>query len=81
MENMLNLRGAVLGKYRTIEEFANAIGWKRGKASRIINGVQEPNSTEIQEMTACLEIDTIQGFVQIFFASLSTMWTDEQTAG
>lgn len=80
MENILTLRGAVLSKYKTIGAFANAVGWKRNKASRIINGVQEPNSVEIQEITACLEIDNSQVFMQIFFTSLSTMWTNKQTA-
>lgn len=80
MENILTLRGVVLSKYKTIGAFAEAVGWKRNKASRILNGVQEPNSTEIQEITACLELDNSQVFMQIFFASLSTLWTNKQTA-
>ena len=50
------LRGLVYGKFQSIGEFANAIGWQRGKASRIINNVQEPTKSDIQDMIRVLEI-------------------------
>ncbi|MEI8200511.1 MAG: helix-turn-helix transcriptional regulator [Eubacteriales bacterium] len=71
---MITLRGLVLSKYKTISEFGEAVGWKRNKASRIVNGIQDPNSEEIQEIVKCLDIDSEHVFVQIFFAQLSTLW-------
>lgn len=71
----MNLRGMVLSKYKTIGAFADAVGWKRNKASRIVNGVQEPDITDIQNMAKALEIDSQDAFIRIFFAPLSTMWT------
>lgn len=72
---ILTLRGAVLSKFKSISEFARAIGWKANKASRIINGVQTPSVDEIIEMSECLGIDSPEVFIQIFFSSMSTKWT------
>lgn len=74
----VNLRGMVVSKFKTIGAFADAIGWKRNKASRIVNGIQEPDITDIQEMTRVLEIDSQDAFIHIFFAPLSTMWTNKR---
>lgn len=70
MTDMLTLRGVVLSKYKTIGEFSEAIGWKRNKSSRILNGIQTPDINDIEEITQCLEIDTVNDFMQIFFAPL-----------
>lgn len=80
MEDVITLRGLALSKYKTIGDFAKAIGWKRNKASRIINGKQYPNTEEIQEITECLNISSERLFVNIFFAPLSTLWTNERSA-
>jgi len=81
MDNIITLRGAVMSKHKTIGSFANEIGWKRNKASRIINGVQEPTTQDIQEITKCLEITSFNVFQQIFFPSMSTLWTNDQKGG
>ena len=79
MNNLITLRGAVMSKYRTISSFADEIGWKRNKASCIINGVQEPTSQDIQEITRCLEINSVDIFLQIFFSPMSTIWSNESS--
>jgi plasmid maintenance system antidote protein VapI len=71
----INLRGAVMSKYKTIGEFANEIGWNRNKASRIVNGVQDPDIEDIQKITKVLGIESKDVFLNIFFSSLSTLWT------
>lgn len=76
MESIISLRGLALSKYKTIGEFAKAVGWTRNKASRIINGKQELNTQDIEDITKCLDIQSAQLFIQIFFASLSPMWTN-----
>ena len=75
MDNIITLRGVVMSKYKTIGEFAKAIGWKRNKASRIINGVQDPDITDMEQLARTLDIKTQEDFIRIFFAPLSTLWT------
>ena len=65
MEN--HIRGAVFSRYPSIISFANAIGWKRTKASRILNGIQIPTVDEINKIAECLEINDAETFVSIFF--------------
>lgn len=64
------LRGVVLTKYRNIAKFAIAIGWKRGKASRIVNGTTVPTSTDICELAKCLCINNQELFLQIFYPTI-----------
>ena len=75
VSDIITLRGAVISKYKTIGNFANAIHWKRTKASRIINGIQSPDVLEIQALADCLNITDSATFMLIFFAPLSTKWT------
>lgn len=73
----MGYRSLVLGKYKSIAEFADAIGWSRNKASRIVNGVQEPDANEMEQMAELFGIKTAEQFMSIFFAGLSTKWTNE----
>ena len=70
MENQI--RGAVFTKFSSITSFADAIGWKRNKASRILNGVTQPSANDIEKMAVCLNIHDASTFVSIFFPALST---------
>ena len=72
----MGYRSLVLGKYKSIAEFADAIGWSRNKASRIVNGVQEPDAEEMEQMAELFGINTADRFMEFFFARLSTKWTD-----
>jgi hypothetical protein len=74
--DMMKFRGSVLSRYKTIGAFAKAVGWTRNKASRILNGVQEMDISDIQQAAAALGITSREEFTIIFFPSLSTMWTD-----
>lgn len=69
------LRGMIVEQYKTIGAFADAVGWKRNKASRILNGVQEMDISEIQDVTAALGIESVEEFMRLFFPRLSTKWT------
>lgn len=62
-----NLRRVVFSKYKTIQDFAAALNWPNSKASRIINGMQYPNSDEIIEIIQCLELSTIEMVEDTFF--------------
>lgn len=72
MEN--SLRGAVLAKFPNISSFANALGWDRKKASRIVNRVQLPSAKDMDQMSECLDICNADDFVHIFLPSLPTKW-------
>ncbi|MFR0870513.1 MAG: helix-turn-helix domain-containing protein [Oscillospiraceae bacterium] len=73
--NHKELKSKVLGKFFSITAFAEAIGWSRNKASRIINGMQEPSCDDIVDLTNVLDLGEKE-FFAIFFDKLSTMCTD-----
>lgn len=52
----LNFRGLVYSKYKTIAEFAQAIGWTRQKATNIVNGLQEPSLDDTDKMSRALDL-------------------------
>lgn len=72
----MGYRGIVFAKFKNITEFAEAVGWSRNKASRIVNGVQEPNANEMEQMANVLGVKSPEEFAAIFFKRLSTMWTE-----
>ncbi len=67
------IRGAVFKKFSSITEFADAIGWSRNKASRIVNGEQSPSAEDMEQMAVCLDIVSAEKFMPVFFPQLSTM--------
>ena len=71
MENQI--RGAVFSKFSSISAFADTIGWKRNKASRIVNGTQKPSAEDMERMALCLNITDANDFISIFFPALFTM--------
>ena len=76
MENPI--RGAVFSKFPSIVAFAEAIGWKRNKASRIINGTQMPTVEDVEKIASCLGISNHDAFMSIFFPGLFTKLTDRK---
>lgn len=68
------LKSKVLAKFFSITAFALAIGWSRNKASRIVNGVQEPTCDDIVDLTTVLDLGEKE-FFDVFFAQLSTLCT------
>ena len=75
MYDFMTLRGVIFSKYKTIGDFAAAIGWTRNKASRIVNGITDPDIDDIERLADVLDINTPDALINIFFASLSTKWT------
>lgn len=71
MENPI--RGAVFGTFNSIASFAEAIGWNRSKASRILNGIQLPTSKDMEQISECLNVTSADRFVSIFFPDKFTM--------
>lgn len=75
MENAL--RGAVLAKFPSIKAFSDAMKWDRKKGSRVVNRVQNPSATDMEEMAKVLDVQDAVSFVRIFLPSVSTMWEDK----
>lgn len=65
------LRGLVFSKYPSISTFAKAIGWSRGKASRIANGTQQPSRDDMEALIKLLEIPQ-QSVAPVFFGTMFT---------
>jgi len=75
MTERINIKDIALNKFKTVGEFAKQMEWSRSKASRILNGIQEPDSEEVELLAKRLEIQSQEEFMQIFFPSMSTKWT------
>ena len=67
----LTIRGAVFSKYNSLSDFAEAIGWQRNKASRIVNQKQEPTKKDMEEMISLLNIPS-NAVAPLFFGSMFT---------
>lgn len=52
----ISFRGLVYSKFKTIADFAQAIGWTRQKATNIVNGVQEPSLADVDKMSKALDV-------------------------
>ena len=67
----MTLRGLVFGKYRSIIEFADAIGWSRNKASAIVNGNREPSKKDMEAIIAEFGIPAAS-VATVFFGAMFT---------
>lgn len=57
MNDVINLRGAIVSKFGSVSKFAKEIGWCYSKANRIANGKQEPDASDIKDMVKVLNIE------------------------
>ncbi len=63
----INFRGLVYSRFKTIADFAQAIGWTRQKATNIVNGLQEPSLDDTDKMAKALDLsldETARFFLQ-----------------
>ena len=65
-----NFRGLIYSKYKSIANFACAIGWTRQKATNIVNGVQEPSLDDTDKMAHALGM-TLEETAKFFLPSRS----------
>jgi len=52
----ITFRGLVYSRFKTIADFAQAIGWTRQKATNIVNGIQEPSLDDTDKMARALDL-------------------------
>lgn len=62
-----NLRGRIIAKYRTIQNFASSIGWSNRKAYDIVNGKQEATAKDIETMCNALDVFVPEEIRVLFF--------------
>lgn len=55
MEN-IRFRGIVYSKYKSIADFAKAIGWTRQKGTNIVNGLVVPSLDDVDKMSKALDM-------------------------
>lgn len=72
--NKERFRGVIFGKYKTIKEFSDTIGWNRNKTSRFLNGVQELDSEEMRKFAEFFQLSPDE-FIEIFFENQFTKCT------
>ena len=61
------LRGRIVSMYRSLLNFARALGWSSRKTYDIVNGKQEPTAKEIEQMCSALKVEIPDDMKQLFF--------------
>ena len=61
------LRGRIVSMYRSLLNFARAVGWSSRKTYDIVNGKQEPTAKEIEQMCSALKVEIPEDMRQLFF--------------
>lgn len=74
--NVEALRMGILSKHKNFSECARSMGWKPSKLNRIMRAEQELSETDINQLAKNLDIQTCEEFVNIFFPTMSTKWTN-----
>ena len=64
-----NLRGRIIGMYRTIVNFAKAVHWSSRKAYDIVNGRQDPTAKDIETMCEALNVQIPAEMKALFFSA------------
>lgn len=60
------LRGRIVSKYRTLDNFAKTLGWSHRKVSYIVGGRQEPTAADIEQMCEALAVELPEDFKSLF---------------
>ena len=67
---LLTLKGIALSRYGSCVKFADAMGWNRNKADRILNGKQDPSLKDIKTMVKKMELPG-EIIVPLFLGTMS----------
>ncbi len=62
-----SLRGMVFSKYKSVSDFARALGWRRQKVGKIVNGDRVPTVKDVEEMASVLNLRDVHSFMTVFF--------------
>lgn len=64
-----NLRGRIVSMYHSVINFGRAMQWSSRKTYNIVNGKQEPTSSEIEAMCAALDVQIPEEMRLLFFSA------------
>lgn len=64
----MTLRGRIISMFKTLDRFAEEIGWSHRKVSYIVNGKQEPTARDIEEMCTVLKVELPEDFRALFLS-------------
>ena len=62
-----NLRGRIIAKFRTVTNFAKAVGWSNRKAYDILNGRQEMTIEDMETICIVLAVEIPSDIRELFF--------------
>lgn len=68
---MVTLKGMAISQFGSCTRFAEAMQWNRSKASRILNGEQDPTLKDIDRMVKKMSIPK-EYIVPVFFGTMFT---------
>lgn len=60
------LRGYVAARFKSVNQFAIALGWSYSKTMRIVNGAQQANASDIKQMVGALGLTDPGEIVSLF---------------
>lgn len=66
MSGNRTIRGLAVDHYGSLANLALKLGWSYSKVSRIANGQQEPNASEMRELAKALHLETADDIVSVF---------------
>ena len=55
-QKVMELRSLIHGQYQNQAAFAKAIGWRRQKLNKIVNGDKQPSLEEVQTIAGGLNV-------------------------
>ncbi|MBO7710338.1 MAG: hypothetical protein J6S83_07710 [Lachnospiraceae bacterium] len=61
------LRGRIISMYRSLLNFARAMGWSSRKTYDIVNGKQEATAKDIEDMCKALDVEIPEEMRTLFF--------------
>lgn len=64
--NHLNLKGRIVSKYGTVQNFAVQLGWSLRRTYDIVNGKQEATAHDIEQMAEALSVNVPEEFRVLF---------------
>lgn len=66
MTGTRTIRGLAVDCYGSLANLAQELGWSYSKVNRIANGQQEPNASEMRDLSKALHLTDADDIVSVF---------------
>lgn len=70
IKEMITVKGSIISKFGSVAKFAEHVGWSNRKARDIVSGRQKPTASDMEVISAALDIRTAEPFCALFFPNL-----------